>query len=291
MNQIEYIARQLSRAQKKAYEHYVVTRIWHLLDDTSIKFVTQQYVKRPEGMGLTDMYFPQLKVHVEIDEGHHFDKTGNRTIQDKIREADIITATGHTIKRVVIADKTLNEIHAQVQEIVQVLKQTKDAARDFRPWNFEAEQNPSTYIQRGYIDLKDDVAFRTMVDAANCFGNNYKQYGIWTGAAKHPEPGKFIWFPKLYENNEWNNSISDDDTEIREICKDTKKCNPHIDEAIRNKDVKRIVFARVISPLGDVMYRFKGEFELDLEKTNYENGTVLRRISERVLTYPQPAKF
>ena len=73
-----------------------------------------------------------------------------------------------------------------------------------------------------------------------------------------------------------------------EICKDTAKCNSHIDKAIRDKDVKRVVFARVISPLGDVMYRFKGEFELDPHRTNYENGTVLRRSSERVLTYPQP---
>lgn len=72
MNQLEYIARQFSRAEKKAFEHYVVTRIWHQLDDTEIKFVTQQYVKRPDGIALTDMYFPQLKVHVEIDEGHHF---------------------------------------------------------------------------------------------------------------------------------------------------------------------------------------------------------------------------
>jgi hypothetical protein len=64
-----------------------------------IKFVTQQYVKRPEGIALTDLYFPQLKIHVEIDEGQHFLKDGTRVLQDKIREADIINATGHVIKK------------------------------------------------------------------------------------------------------------------------------------------------------------------------------------------------
>lgn len=44
-NQLEYIARQFSKAQKKVFEHYVVTRIWHQLNDVEIKFVTQQYVK------------------------------------------------------------------------------------------------------------------------------------------------------------------------------------------------------------------------------------------------------
>ncbi|MFO8067398.1 MAG: hypothetical protein R6U11_07440, partial [Bacteroidales bacterium] len=71
MDKLDYIARQLSRARKKRYEHYVTTRIWHLLNDLTIKLVTQQYVKRPEGRALTDIYFPQLQIHIEIDENHH----------------------------------------------------------------------------------------------------------------------------------------------------------------------------------------------------------------------------
>lgn len=82
MNKLDYISRQLARAEKKKFEHYVVTRIWHLLNDTRIKIVTQQYVSRREGKALTGMYFPQLEIHIEIDEGHH----KNQIQADKLRE-------------------------------------------------------------------------------------------------------------------------------------------------------------------------------------------------------------
>jgi very-short-patch-repair endonuclease len=281
MNKLEFICRQLSRAENKTFEHYVVTRIWHLLNDTDLKFITQQYVVRPEGRALTDMYFPQLHKHIEIDEGHH-----KMQIQsDKIREADIINATGHEVLRV-DATQSLEGINLTIDNIVTQLKTAKINKVDFTPWDFEAEQNPATYISRGYIDLKDDVAFRTMVDAANCFGNTYKPKGIWTGGAKHPkESGKFIWFPKLYKNGRWNNSISDDENTITEIYLDEKIAQQHVQKAIKDAHIKRIVFARVKSPLGDIMYRFKGEYELDLERTNSTSGIVLKRINQRVRTY------
>ena len=96
MDKLEYVAKQISRARKKTYEHYVVTRIWHLLNDLTIKFVTQQYIKRPNGRALTDMFFPQLKIHIEVDEGHH----KNQIDWDRLRQADIIDATGHKVLRV-----------------------------------------------------------------------------------------------------------------------------------------------------------------------------------------------
>jgi len=72
MDKKEYIIRQLGRTKNKRYESYVVTRIVHLLNDFSIKFVTQQYVSRPEGRALTDLFFPQFGIHIEVDEGQHF---------------------------------------------------------------------------------------------------------------------------------------------------------------------------------------------------------------------------
>lgn len=281
MNKFKFICRQLSKAQNKTFEHYIVTRIWHLLNDTDVKFITQQYVVRPLGRALTDMYFPQLHTHIEIDEEHH-----NYQIPfDKIREADIINATGHKVLRVK-TNQSIEEINLEIDNIVAELNKAKLERQDFNPWDFEAEQNPATYISRGYIDLKDDVAFRTMVDAANCFGNTYKPKGIWTGGAKHPkEAGKFIWFPKLYKNGKWDNTISDDENTITEMCIDQNIAQPHIQQSIMDAHIKRIVFARVKSPLGYIMYRFKGEYELDLSRTNQTNGTVFRRINHRVKTY------
>jgi very-short-patch-repair endonuclease len=284
MTQLEFISRQLSRAENKTFEHYVVTRIWHLLNDTEIKFVTQQYVKRPTGIALTDMFFPQLKVHIEIDEVHH----KLQVEADKVREADILSALNHKIIRIDVT-QSLKGINNAIDSIVAELKEIKKTLKDFNPWDFDAEQAPITYIKRGYIDLIDDVAFKTMVDAANCFGNNYKPKGIWKGAAKNLKDFKtFIWFPKLYPNNEWNNSISDDEQTIREYCEIESKRNNHIQLAIKDAAYSRIVFARVRSPLGDVMYRFKGEYKLDIEETNKSNEVVLRRTKTRVDTFSQP---
>jgi very-short-patch-repair endonuclease len=281
MNKLDYISRQFSKAENKRFEHYVVTRIWHLLNDLSIKFTTQQYVTRPDGRALTDMFFPQLELHIEIDEGHH----KNQMEFDKLREADIINATGHEILRVDVT-KNIETINHEISQIIERVKEKQKVSSNFKDWDINAEQNPLTYIDKGFIDLKDDCAFRTMVDAANCFGNNYKPKGIWKGGAKHTrEIGKGIWFPKLYKNGEWNNSISNDETEIREISESPKTVESHIDDILRKGIYKRIVFARVKSPLGDIMYRFKGEYELDKQQTNYTDGLLWKRISERVNTY------
>jgi very-short-patch-repair endonuclease len=281
MDKLEYITRQISRARKKRYEHYVVTRIWHLLNDLSIKFVTQQYVKGLEGRALTDMFFPQLKIHIEVDEGFH----KNQIVWDKLRQADIVNATGHEVFRVDVTND-INIVNQEIDDIIKKLIDKKNGLSDFKPWDLEAEINPQTYINKGFIDLSDDCAFRTMVDAANCFGNNYKPKGVWSGGAKHPkELDKIIWFPKLYRNEKWNNSISDDEKTITEISAEPDKIKPHIDSVISSKIYYRVVFARVKSPLGDIMYRFRGLYKFNLKDSNYDNGLIWERTLERVPTY------
>ncbi|WP_409360050.1 AbaSI family restriction endonuclease, partial [Acinetobacter baumannii] len=41
----DYVIRQLGRTKNKRYEAYVVSRIIHLLNDFTLKFVTQQFVR------------------------------------------------------------------------------------------------------------------------------------------------------------------------------------------------------------------------------------------------------
>jgi len=109
MTELEYIIKQISKTNKKNYENYVVTRIWHGINNTDIKFTTQQFVSRPEGHVLTDMYFPQFNLHIEIDEPFH----NNQKELDINREADIIEATNHKIKRV----KNSNEYYLSFTEM------------------------------------------------------------------------------------------------------------------------------------------------------------------------------
>lgn len=278
MDRLNYVTRQLARAQKKRFENYVVTRIWHLLNDLEIKFVTQQYVVRPTGRALTDMYFPQFGIHIEVNEAYHL----SQQEQDRLRKADIVNATNHKILDIDTSNG-IKDLNKRIDEIVSILKE-KSKHDSFKPWDIEKEQNPQTHIDKGCINVNDDVAFKYSYLAANCFGHTYK--GYQKGGTKHPiEKNTKIWFPKLYRNDGWNNQISDDENTIVEISEKSDVIKSHIDSVIEENLNKRIVFARVKSPLGDVMYRFKGKYELDKKATSYQNGLIWKRVSSEVKTY------
>ena len=117
MTKREYIIRQIAKTNKKNYENYVVTRIYHRLNRNDLKFMTQQYVNRPDGHALTDMYFPQLQLHIEIDEPFH----KKQKKLDINRESDIIQATNHEIHRIKITED-LTKIDNQVESLVERIK-------------------------------------------------------------------------------------------------------------------------------------------------------------------------
>lgn len=289
MTKLEFIARQFGKARPKAYEHYVVTRIWHFLEDLDVKCITQQHVNKPDRKRyLTDMYFPQLGLHIEVDEAHHV----TQLHLDQVRQQDIINATNHEFLRVPIGeDCDIAAVNERIDEIVTLIKQkiaAKKVVGEFKPWNLDAERDPETYIRIGYIDALDDIAFRTMAEAASCFGKYY--VGLQRAWIPHPvEKGKRLWFPKLYENDEWSNSLSPDENTITEFCKKPGQLQQHVDGVRADTTVSRLTFARVRSPLGDLMYRFKGEYKTDKEATSYESGVIHRRIETRVNTYPNVA--
>lgn len=284
MDKKEYIIRQLGRTKNKRYEAYVVSRIIHLINDFTIKFVTQQYVSRPDGRALTDLFFPQFDLHIEVDEGQHF--TEHHIKADKVREADIINATGHEIIRVDVT-QSIESINQQVDDVVSKLKLLK-SSNSFVPWDIDIEFNTQTYIDRGYIDIADDVAFKTIKDACNCFGHNY--VGYQRAGASHPDNEIMLWFPKLFPNGEWKNEISTDEKIIIERNEDDAKATEHVTTHLSNKDKhkhKRIVFAKVKGNLGDTLYRFRGLYELDTKNSNPVKGLIWLKISDRVKTYKQ----
>ncbi len=287
MDKKEYYVKQLAKTNKKNYENYVVGRIICLINDLSLKFITQQSVIIRGGKrALTDLYFPQIDLHVEVDEAYHKD----RIDEDKMREADIVRVTNHAIERIDVT-KNIELIHLLIDEVVKKIKnavEEKKKDNTFIPWDIEAEYDTKTYINKGYIDLKEKVAFNRIVDACNCFGHNY--IGYQRAKAKHPnERNKDLWFPKLYENKDWQNSISDDGKIIAER---RKVNNPEFIKTyllnLLNPEKyarKRIVFARVKGSLGDIMYRFKGLFEVNEEKSRKAQAIIYERKETRVKTY------
>jgi very-short-patch-repair endonuclease len=287
MDKKEYYIKQLSKTNKKNYENYVVCRIINLIDDLSLKFITQQLVAMRDGKKvLTDLYFPQIDLHIEVDEAFH----ENQINEDKMREADIVSATNHTIERIDVT-KNIELIHTRIDKIIKKIKEAikeKKKNNTFIPWNIEAESKSETYINRGYIDLDDKVAFKKIVDACNCFGFNYR--GCQRAMPKHlVEKDKALWFPKLYENESWQNSITDDGKIITE--KNKADNYGYIKEYLsspknsRKFPRKRIVFARVKDSLGGIMYRFKGLFKVNEEKSQNEQTIIYERIETRVKTY------
>ena len=143
------------------------------------------------------------------------------------------------------------------------------------------------YIETGYIDADDDVAFRTHAEACNLFGHSYKQW--YRAMAKHPvDPELTIWFPKLYDDPEWQNTLSDGGETLREVSKrnNAEHFNGFLKAYREGKDIfKRIVFAHERDPSGAAMYRFKGLFVIDAEASIRSGIATYRRKAKRVKTY------
>jgi len=283
----EYVLRQLARTKHKKYELYVVSRIVHQLDDLDIKFVTQQYVSRPERYALLDLFFPQLNLSVEVNEGHH----QNQVQADAIREKDIIAVTAG-VERKVDATVTIEKINEQADSIVSEIKSLKEKlirSNNFIPWDINTEYEPATYMQRGYLDVADNVVFRTIADACNCMGHNYK--GFQRGGARHPyDKDVLLWFPKLFREGQarvgdWDNHISRDENVIWERHEDQTQREEHVLSHIENPDIhphKRIVFVRFKDDLGFTLYRFKGLYALDKRNSNAVNGLKWERVKQKV---------
>ena len=284
MDKKEYIKRQISRTNKKDYENYVITRIIHGINDLSVKFITQQYVKRPNGRALADLYFPQINYFIEIDEGHHL----TQMEADKVRDADFEDATGVKPKRIDVATKSIEEINQQIDKVIIEIKSIitkKKQKKQWMDWDLEAEMNPDTWIKKKKIHVNDKVAFKRIVDGCKCMGLNYA--GYQRAGANHPfEENTLIWFPKLYPNGIWKTDFDEiNGLIIEKNIESIEKRNAHINSCLNDKRQRRIVFARVKGMLGDVQYRFRGVFELDREKTNNEIGLVWVRVSKEAKTY------
>jgi SET and RING associated domain len=287
LNKTKYIISQLAKTNKKNYENYVISRIWHLLNNSNIKIVTQQHVTTKNGRALTDLYFPQIQFHVEVDEVHHFNKDKSRTNTDAAREADIIDATKHEVSRIDVDGKTIENINLQIDKLIDVISE-KFKSEKTVIWDIDTELNPETYIKKGKILVEDNVVLKNHIDVCNCFGLSYK--GHQRATAKHPKlENTIIWFPKLYDNGNWKNSISLDGNLIFEefisTNKKWKNNKVHLDYAIKNYNQNRVVFAHSKNNLGETLYRFKGVFKLNNEKSELAQKCVYDRISTEVKTF------
>ena len=253
-----------------------MSRIIHKLDDDDIEFKVQQLVRMRDGRRfLTDVYFPQFSMHIEINERHHL----NTEEADRRRAQDIISETGHEIRPFATTDnfgnpRTLTEIRSEIDDIVEQLRSKKGTAIQdgtFNEWDWENQFSSQKIIQRGVLRVKDNVVFRLQKEALECFG--FRGKGYQKGAWRIPDgTGDLVWFPRLFRHDKWTNELSLDGSTITERAEDMKGrqsiANRLLDDNFAN--AKRIVFAKAKDPLGENMYRYVGTFRADLKASTAE---------------------
>ena len=296
MKKDEYILRSIGKLPHKRWELFIITKIVHsiLENECDIEFSCQQLVRRPDGgFGLTDIYFPQLKLHLEIDELHH--RNPFNMMADLRRQKDIIDATGHRIERMKVyhegnvpAYKNLSEVILEVDNFILKIIEKRMFLIDrgeWEPWDFDKTFDPEKYIRIGYLDLADSPAFRTHRDTLRCFGytGGHYQKAVWTIG---DIPNKIVWFPKLYPNGDWKNSISDDGLEIHEVPLSPATIGKFGELSSRSIGETRVVFAHYKDSLGITLYRYLGEFIASESKSSGSN-VVYDRIDTRTFLPPQ----
>ena len=289
---MEYMERLFAKISKKKTESYVISRIWHQLDDDRVKFVVQQYIRRTQDKyALADLYLPQLNVFIEINEPFH----KNNEEVDKIRNEEIVNKT-HSELRVIdcgyitkdkddkdeIHWKSIDEIHRQVTEVVILIRQRiAELGDSFRPWDEASTLTVEHHRDKGCLKVEDNECLRTTEDVAAVFGTKAKHRGFLraSGAAVPGKKNEIVWWPNT-DHRLWHNELSEDGLFIYEYPKAEEKRAEHLRHWLSAPEETRITFLRYKDDLGFCFYRFVGVFRLDRDKSIKESKCVWERISD-----------
>ncbi|WP_217587459.1 AbaSI family restriction endonuclease [Lentibacillus saliphilus] len=290
MNKRDYLVKTFSRTKRKDYENYILTAIWHKLDNMDIKPVSQQYVKRQNGThALMDLYFPQLHIGIEVDEAYHQDNQK----EDKLRMDDIISAVNEdSITDFqwfrIDATRSLDEINDSINEIVSVIKDR--ASKTDLKWN-TYEEELKQLKQQEYLTIYDDMSFVDIKDIANTvFGKNAKRYQRSYFRVKDK---MWLWCPKLSitENGDtksvaggWLNLLAEDWSYIDESHQDggiVKERSGNYKEEVESAR-ERAVFAKYKDNLGFNRYRFVGIFKASGVSPDNESFIRYLRVDDKV---------
>ena len=292
---LEYMERLFAKISKKKTESYVISRIWHQLDDDRVKFVVQQYVRiDKDKYALADLYLPQLNIFIEINEPFH----ENNIERDKLRNEKIMDITHSALCTIVCGTKTedqdgkevihwkpLDEIHRQITEVVSLIKQRiSELGENFKPWDDVSTLSVEYHRNKGYLRVEDNECLRTVDDVAAVFGTKPKHRGFLraSGAGVPNKKGWIIWWPNT-NHTRWCNKPSPDGMYIYEYpTKENKSVTQvdHLKQWLDAPEETRVTFLRSEDDLGFCFYRFVGVFRLNKEKSVHENKCVWERVSD-----------
>jgi hypothetical protein len=283
----EYILKQLNKSKNKIYEAYVTHRIFNAIKRFDLRFSCQQYVNfENNNYALLDMYFPDLNVQVEIDEGHHNHKE-NIKLDEERQEfiIGILNLKKDDLKelRVKIYDETkLKCIEEIDKDIDEVIVKIKNIIHKLNPeaWNYDEDFSYKKYLNKKIIKVSDNIQLKYISDVINLFGgkkdgNHFKKasqvkgYGELSHLKSH---GIYYWCPQKNHKN-WENTLSKDGLTIRE--KDY--------EDYPQDEIKRATFFKAKDNLGNEFYRFVGLFKFIGKRGGFN---VFERTSDSIEVLP-----
>ena len=283
------------RTAGKAYENFIVNAIYTKIGEPELMPVKQQYVKNPRdqrGYYLLDLYFPQLKYGVEVDESHHLAEA--QKAKDIVRAEDIRTAIECDEFRISIFDKDGNkrsydDIVADIDKVVAIIK---DKIAGGAPLKWPTYKKlKAEILEKGVFSVSDEISYPSITEIYNMCGG--KRTGKDRGTdAKSLQKCYYrlndrykLWVPILAEIDEsgnvrngklgYENTLSEDRTQIIEK-------SDHPIDPLFDIDYKRIVFMRMKDYYGRQCIKFIGVFELTDVSDNKKYIHVYRRVANEV---------
>ena len=212
--ELEYMECLFDSIKSKRTESYVIHRIWNKLDDDRVRFVTQQKITLPNGKyALADLYLPQLNIFVEVNEPYHDkqkaqDKYRNETIVELTEAHQFIIECGKGTDK--CEWKSLSEIHQQIDECVTFIKKRiTDVGDQLKPWSMSESLTVEFHKNKGYLNVDDNDALRTIDDICRLTGGVKRDRGfLRAGTAELPQhPDMELWFPSQTQRTRKRTSI------------------------------------------------------------------------------------
>ena len=174
-------------------------------------------------------------------------------------------------------------IRANQYEAVDVIDKRKKEDV-YVSWESVRDQNPSEYIEKGYLDADEDVRLRTVAECCNCFGAGYK--GFQGSGAKHKfEEDTDIKRLKFYPNGEWDNRLTLDGNRFTEFHINSSENEKYVQSRITELNQKIALFSHEKTSSAKYEAIFKGLYRVNTEETLKTKKVTYDRISKIMPTY------
>jgi hypothetical protein len=283
--ELEYMSRFFQKMSGKPKETYVISRLWHRLNRTDIQMLPQQYVKGIEekNYAMADVFFPQIKLFVEINEPAHYFSPQKIEI-DNVRNEIIKEKTNCNV-RIIDCRKSLEDLHKDIEELiifildeVEMLKKNNQ----FKPWRPNEARDPLFWKSNNLIKRSDDIILPRIEDICTLFDadfNKTKRGFLRKGAVAHPQKTDvLIWWPSRYSRSGWENQLLENEEYVTESHVNPEKTSSHYYNTTQYPH-KRIIFYFDVDVLGFIGYYFLGIYEIDFHRSNTTNGIYWKRIA------------